>query len=225
MSLPEEPPARAPRAVAYARANQGVDRYRRRSPRRRADGQRSSGRPARRSLNHTRFWFFTAVLVVALALAAAMLGAVSAGPAPVARRPDPPAAGPEPPEGPAPLTAAPAPSGRTGNGAGAAGRPEPGSAAEDGPATPPGAQALPGPSAGAGERSGRTAGGGRAHNAAPTGPQAGGRGTTAPEEGEDGVVYRNCGQARRAGAAPLHRGEPGYSAELDRDGDGVACAK
>jgi hypothetical protein len=26
-----------------------------------------------------------------------------------------------------------------------------------------------------------------------------------------------------AGAAPIHRGEPGYSSKLDRDGDGVAC--
>jgi hypothetical protein len=24
-------------------------------------------------------------------------------------------------------------------------------------------------------------------------------------------------------SAPLHRGDPGYRAELDRDGDGVAC--
>ncbi|MEU8794622.1 excalibur calcium-binding domain-containing protein [Streptomyces sp. NPDC048643] len=29
--------------------------------------------------------------------------------------------------------------------------------------------------------------------------------------------------ARAAGAAPLHRGDPGYRSELDRDGDGVAC--
>jgi hypothetical protein len=25
------------------------------------------------------------------------------------------------------------------------------------------------------------------------------------------------------GAAPIHRGEPGYSSKLDRDGDGIAC--
>lgn len=35
--------------------------------------------------------------------------------------------------------------------------------------------------------------------------------------------YRNCGEARAAGAAPLHRGDPGYSPRLDRDGDGLAC--
>jgi hypothetical protein len=28
---------------------------------------------------------------------------------------------------------------------------------------------------------------------------------------------------RAAGAAPLYRGQPGYSSRLDRDGDGVAC--
>jgi hypothetical protein len=35
--------------------------------------------------------------------------------------------------------------------------------------------------------------------------------------------YANCAAAKAAGAAPLRRGEPGYSTKLDRDGDGVAC--
>lgn len=35
--------------------------------------------------------------------------------------------------------------------------------------------------------------------------------------------YRNCAQARRAGAAPIYRGQPGYGAHMDGDGDGVAC--
>lgn len=35
--------------------------------------------------------------------------------------------------------------------------------------------------------------------------------------------YRNCSAARAAGAAPIRRGDPGYSRRLDRDGDGVAC--
>ncbi|MEV4311149.1 excalibur calcium-binding domain-containing protein [Actinocrispum sp. NPDC049592] len=35
--------------------------------------------------------------------------------------------------------------------------------------------------------------------------------------------YANCDAARAAGAAPLHVGEPGYRAALDRDKDGVAC--
>ncbi len=35
--------------------------------------------------------------------------------------------------------------------------------------------------------------------------------------------YRNCAAARAAGAAPLSRGQRGYGAHLDRDGDGIAC--
>ena len=35
--------------------------------------------------------------------------------------------------------------------------------------------------------------------------------------------YRNCREARAAGAAPLYRGQAGYNPRLDRDGDGVAC--
>ncbi|WP_328277712.1 excalibur calcium-binding domain-containing protein [Sphingobium sp.] len=38
-----------------------------------------------------------------------------------------------------------------------------------------------------------------------------------------GGVYPNCAAARAAGAAPLRRGDDGYSRRLDRDGDGVAC--
>nr|WP_246355380.1 excalibur calcium-binding domain-containing protein [Nocardioides ungokensis] len=37
------------------------------------------------------------------------------------------------------------------------------------------------------------------------------------------VYYENCDAARAAGAAPLHRGDPGYGPHLDGDGDGVAC--
>ena len=37
------------------------------------------------------------------------------------------------------------------------------------------------------------------------------------------AFYRYCSDAREAGAAPLHVGDPGYRSELDRDGDGVAC--
>lgn len=38
------------------------------------------------------------------------------------------------------------------------------------------------------------------------------------------VYYANCTAAKEAGAAPLHKGEPGYSDKLDRDKDGVACS-
>ena len=37
------------------------------------------------------------------------------------------------------------------------------------------------------------------------------------------VYYANCAAVRTAGKAPLRRGDPGYRAGLDRDGDGIAC--
>jgi hypothetical protein len=37
------------------------------------------------------------------------------------------------------------------------------------------------------------------------------------------VYFKNCDAARAAGAAPVHRGDPGYARHLDRDGDGVGC--
>lgn len=39
------------------------------------------------------------------------------------------------------------------------------------------------------------------------------------------VYYRNCDEARKAGVAPIYRGQPGYRSGLDRDGDGIACDK
>jgi hypothetical protein len=45
-----------------------------------------------------------------------------------------------------------------------------------------------------------------------------------PEDAPDtSVYYENCDAARAAGAAPVHRGDPGYARHLDRDGDGVGC--
>lgn len=37
------------------------------------------------------------------------------------------------------------------------------------------------------------------------------------------VTYASCAEVREAYKAPLHRGDPGYSTKLDRDGDGTAC--
>ncbi|MGC5342244.1 excalibur calcium-binding domain-containing protein [Streptomyces sp. DT24] len=42
-------------------------------------------------------------------------------------------------------------------------------------------------------------------------------------ETKDSVYYKNCDAVRAAGAAPIHRGQPGFAAHLDRDGDGVGC--
>lgn len=47
--------------------------------------------------------------------------------------------------------------------------------------------------------------------------------TTTEEPPPAPAYYANCDAARAAGAAPLHKGEPGYRAALDRDNDGVAC--
>lgn len=47
--------------------------------------------------------------------------------------------------------------------------------------------------------------------------------TEKPKEPVGSVVYNSCAEAKAAGAAPIYKGEPGYSAKLDRDGDGVAC--
>lgn len=38
-----------------------------------------------------------------------------------------------------------------------------------------------------------------------------------------GGSYRNCREARAAGATPLYRGQPGYGAHMDGDNDGIAC--
>ena len=46
---------------------------------------------------------------------------------------------------------------------------------------------------------------------------------TFPPTRKDAPYYPNCAAAKAAGAAPLRRGEPGYRAAMDRDGDGVAC--
>jgi hypothetical protein len=35
--------------------------------------------------------------------------------------------------------------------------------------------------------------------------------------------YRNCKEAIADGAAPLFKGDPGYTEELDTNGDGMAC--
>lgn len=37
------------------------------------------------------------------------------------------------------------------------------------------------------------------------------------------VHYNGCAKVKKAGKAPLHRGDPGYSSKLDRDNDGIAC--
>ncbi len=37
------------------------------------------------------------------------------------------------------------------------------------------------------------------------------------------VYFKSCKAAKAAGYSNMKRGEPGYSTNLDRDGDGIAC--
>ena len=37
------------------------------------------------------------------------------------------------------------------------------------------------------------------------------------------VYFKSCKAAKAAGYSDMKRGEPGYSTNLDRDGDGIAC--
>jgi hypothetical protein len=45
-----------------------------------------------------------------------------------------------------------------------------------------------------------------------------------PRPAASPVYYKNCAAVQAAGAAPIRRGDPGYRAALDRDGDGEGCA-
>lgn len=62
---------------------------------------------------------------------------------------------------------------------------------------------------------------GRSGPAANSSPPARG----AARSNGSGAVFANCTAARAAGAAPVRRGEPGYGAHLDRDGDGIGCER
>ncbi|MCZ2806896.1 DUF1524 domain-containing protein [Modestobacter sp. VKM Ac-2983] len=47
--------------------------------------------------------------------------------------------------------------------------------------------------------------------------------SSAPPADPAAAPFTNCDAARAAGAAPLHRGDPGWSDAMDGDGDGTAC--
>jgi Excalibur calcium-binding domain len=42
-------------------------------------------------------------------------------------------------------------------------------------------------------------------------------------EDPQSVHYAGCNEVRAAGKAPLYEGQPGYRADMDGDGDGIAC--
>ena len=47
--------------------------------------------------------------------------------------------------------------------------------------------------------------------------------TPSPSQPPTSVYYKNCSEARAAGAAPVYAGQPGYGTHLDRDRDGIGC--
>ncbi|OAK55669.1 excalibur calcium-binding domain-containing protein [Rhodococcoides kyotonense] len=44
-----------------------------------------------------------------------------------------------------------------------------------------------------------------------------------PAPAPSAFQYKNCTEARDAGAAPVYRDEYGYGPHLDRDNDGIGC--
>ncbi len=48
-------------------------------------------------------------------------------------------------------------------------------------------------------------------------------GSGQPDQPSGAESFATCDEARAAGAAPVHRGEPGYGPHLDRDNDGIGC--
>lgn len=44
-----------------------------------------------------------------------------------------------------------------------------------------------------------------------------------PVLAEENIHFSSCKEAWANGYSDLHEGDPGYSAKLDRDHDGVAC--
>gem|GEM_PF-855562 len=47
--------------------------------------------------------------------------------------------------------------------------------------------------------------------------------TTTTTPTSEYAYYKDCEAVKKAGKAPLHRGDPGYRSRLDRDNDGIAC--
>jgi hypothetical protein len=191
----------------------------------------AAAQDAGRAINRRRVWVFTALVAVTVVLGAAMLSTVLAAPAAHLAVEPPPAAGVEPRPQP--------PIGRGGTGDPAeppegSGQPQPvsnvqtgrdPSSRSPGEATGPVLTAADGTAPAGGSGTGSPNGPSTA-GPAPASTTTGG-GPTHPQGAGDsaGVYYKNCGQARKAGALPLFRGDPGYSARLDKDGDGEACNK
>ena len=48
-------------------------------------------------------------------------------------------------------------------------------------------------------------------------------GAAKKSSGSSTVKFKSCKAAKAAGYSDMKRGEPGYSPNLDRDNDGIAC--
>ncbi|RYD79542.1 MAG: excalibur calcium-binding domain-containing protein, partial [Verrucomicrobiaceae bacterium] len=60
----------------------------------------------------------------------------------------------------------------------------------------------------------RSGGGGSSGSSSRNTPQSF---LSSPQRSPGGGAFRNCTEARAAGAAPVRRGQPGYGPHLDRD--------
>ena len=76
--------------------------------------------------------------------------------------------------------------------------------------------AHPGGLNGEGCHNNRKTGGYHCHRGSSGPPQA-------PKRSPGGGAFKNCSEARAAGAAPVRVGDPGYGRHLDRDDDGIGC--
>lgn len=81
------------------------------------------------------------------------------------------------------------------------------------------ALAHPGGLNGEGCHNNRKTGGYHCHGGSSSSP------STKPKKrpSSGGGAFKNCSEARAAGAAPVRAGDPGYGPHLDRDDDGVGC--
>ena len=182
--------------AAYGRRNQATSRYR--APFRGGGGPRyqvtTVAQPRRRrSRNRRRFWLFTFMVLIATLVGAITLQAVAAQPSGTAAEPARKPAAPPTKADPPPPTSDRMPPTRKESPP----RDE-GPARDEGPGGPPPAT-QPAPGAGKDTAGPRTA------------------------KADTPVAYKNCDQAYRAGVTPLHPGDPGYDARLDKDGNGIAC--
>jgi hypothetical protein len=194
---PTDEPSQQRRAIVYGRANQASAHYRplrKGRPMPEAAAHPGLTSKAAKTANRRRFVLFVIAVIVAVAAGTAIFGVVLANPAPTAQPQRAPGGKwPEPAVQPPPTT-----------GGGAPVQHAPPSIRRSG--------SLESTTEPRSTTTTRAAPGAGGDAVKPTTPAA-----------SSTVYYQNCNKARRAGAAPLHPGDPGYRAKLDKDGNGIAC--